>query len=131
MAGFDVDVSEVLALAGDMRDASEQLVGQIRPAIAQSAGNVKDAMRDDMAASRHFRPVAGSITYDTRLGVTWAEAEIGPVTAGATVGDLAHIAYFGGAHGGGGTVRDPIDAANDEAPALERAITAIIGDILR
>lgn len=127
---FDVDASQVLALAADLKAAADDLVGAIKPAIAKGALNVKNAMRDDMAASAHFRQVARTITYDARAGQTWAEAEVGPVTAGQTVGDLAHIAYFGGARGGGGTVRDPQDAADDEAPRLEAAITAIIGDLL-
>ena len=121
-----VDVSDLLAAADDLRAAAGRLVGEVKPVVAKAAVNVKATMRADLEGSRHFRQVARAVSYDTRAGATWAEAEVGPVTAGATVGDLAHIAYFGGARGGGNTVRDPLEAAKLERPAFEANIAALV-----
>ena len=57
-------------------------------------------------------------------------AEIGPATGGRVVGDLAHLAYFGGANGGGGTVRDPEVHLEAEAPNLEEYAGKVLDDLL-
>ena len=49
---------------------------------------------------------------------------------GPRVGDLAHIAYFGGRRGGGGSVRDPEYWLESEAPTLEKYIGKILEDLL-
>ena len=43
------------------------------------------------------------------------------------MGDLAHIAYFGGSPAGGGTVRDPQAVLDEEAPRLEKALIDLLG----
>jgi hypothetical protein len=128
MPSFDVDVSELLAFADDMQAAARDVVGKVRPAVSKGAVNVKNTMRDDMAASGHFGQVAAAISYDLSGNADSSEAQIGPTKAGA--GPLANIAYFGGAYGGGGTVRDPLEAAEEERPGLEQALTAIVTDLL-
>jgi hypothetical protein len=130
MAGFDLDVSGLNQFADELGSAAGKLLEGVRPVVAKGALNVKTSMRADMAGSEHFKQVARSITYDTRQGVGWVEAEVGPVTEGATVGDLAHIAYFGGVRGGGGTVRDPQGNLDDEAANFEKALTDVVGDLL-
>lgn len=127
---MDFDVSELLAYADDLDTAAAAILSSVQPAVKQSAEQVKAGMRADMEASRHFRPVARSITYDLRTVTNAVEAQIGPITRGATVGDLAHLAYFGGAHGGGGTVRDPQDALDDHARGFELALADVIEGLL-
>jgi hypothetical protein len=125
----EFDLTALVAFGRDLSKAGDGLLGKVRPVVSKGALSVKNAMRDDMSKSAHFGQVARSITYDTRSGASWAEAEAGPVTEGRTVGDLAHLAYFGGAHGGGGTVRDPQDALDDEAPKFFKAIEDVIGGL--
>lgn len=122
-----IDTSELAALVGDLRSSANDLMGKVRPAIAKGALNVKKQMRDEAAQSQHFR-IAHTISYDLTGNRDFAQAEIGPVKGGA--GSLANIAYFGGAHGGGGTIPDPQGAADAEAPNLEKAIGDILAAIL-
>lgn len=126
MADVSIDITGAEELVREFAQAGGGLVNEVRPVIAKGALNIKTTMRDDLAGSKHFRQTARSVTYDTRAGQAFASAEIGPVTQGQTVGDLAHFAYFGGANGGGGTVRDPQEALDEEEPRLLDAL----GDVL-
>lgn len=131
MTSFTFDASDFDALARDLSAAAAaDLLGQVESSVKAEAGNVKEAMRADMAASRHFGQVAHVIDYDIDRFTEHVRAEIGPRTAGKTVGDLAHFAYFGGARGGGGTVPDPeihLDAAGD---SLEEYVGKILDGLL-
>ena len=130
------DASDFDALARDLTAAAAaDLLGQVESSVKAEAGNVKTAMRADMAASTHFGQVAHVIDYDVDRFTEHVRAEVGPRTAGKTVGDLAHIAYFGGSDGrgrakGGGTVPDPeihLDAAAD---SLEGYVGKILDGLL-
>lgn len=129
MSGLDIDVSDVLRFADDLQDAAAGIVEAVKPVVAKGALNIKQAQAADFDGSKHFRQVGRTISYDVRATGSAVEATIGPRTGGA--GSLANIAYFGGAHGGGGSVRDPLDAALEEQPRFEAAISAAIGDLLR
>ena len=131
MTAFDIDVSGLDALARELAEVGGSVMAEVRPVVAKGALNIKTTMRDDLAKSAHFGQVARSVTYDTKAGQSFASAEIGPVTAGQTVGDLAHFAYFGGANGGGGTVRDPQEALNEESPRFVDAVSDVIDRLLR
>src|SRR5699024_2811532 len=121
------DASDFEALGRDLdRAAAGDLIGEIEPTMMRGAGNIQRDMRTDMRQSRHFGQVAPAITFDVDRFQTHIRAEVGPLSAGKQVGDLAHFAYFGGANGGGGTVRDPEYLLEKEAPNLEK----YIGDIL-
>lgn len=117
-------------LARDLRKASAHVGRELVPVAKKGAGNVKDGMRNDMRKSRHFGQVASSISYDVERTPVKVEAEIGPETGGRVVGDLAHIAYFGGINGGGGTVRDPEFHAHEEAPRFEKAVADVVDGLL-
>lgn len=122
-----LDVSELLDFGRKLASRAD-IVKAVKPVVSKGALNVKAGMRENMAASAHFGQVARSITYDTREGVDWAEAEVGPVTAGRVVGDLAHLAYFGGANNGGGAVRDPQAVLDEEAPRFFKALEDLAGE---
>lgn len=117
MIGIEVDDDGNLSAM--LGKASRDVVNGAHRAVAKGALNIKTTMREDAAESNYFE-IGRHITYD-QVGLS---AEIGPEKRGA--GNLANIAYFGGAHGGGGTVRDPQRAAEEEAPKFERALLAII-----
>lgn len=121
------DASDFDALAADLdRAAASDLIGKVEPVVNTGALRVKEGMRFDMLSSRSFNAVADDISYDVDRFTEHVRAEIGPLSAGFRVGDLAHFAYFGGSNGGGGTVRDPEYWLDSEAPALER----YVGDVL-
>lgn len=127
MAELRFDASDFTALARDLdRAAASDLIGQVAPTVARGALNIKTAMQEDLGRTRYFQRVADAVSYDHDTFTEHTRAEIGPVSAGRQVGDLAHFAYFGGANGGGGNVPDPEYLLEREAPALEQ----YVGDIL-
>lgn len=115
-------------LAVDLAAAAAGAAAVVGAVGAKGALQVKNAMRRDASRSQHFR-LAQHISYEqTRSGPAWHEWQIGPEAQGA--GNLAGIAYFGGVRGGGGTIRDPQLAADEEAAAIEAALSAVIGRLL-
>lgn len=127
MTHIDIDDTDARSLIRELDKVGRNLPGEVAAVVAKAAVNVKKDMQDDMRASNHFKGATGSISYDLITTPSFAEAEIGPVTGpGRRVGDLASIAYFGGVHGGGGTVRDPMHAAAEEAPRFERALDYVL-----
>lgn len=131
MTSLRFDASDFTALARDLdAAAASDLVGKVAQSVSKGALTVKGAMQDDMSASRSFGQVSRAISYDLETFTTHARAEIGPVSAGRQVGDLAHLAYFGGSNGGGGTVQDPEYLLEREAPNLEQYIGEILDGLL-
>ncbi len=130
MSTIDIDVSDLYKTAADLRDGARDLMPKIRPVISKGALNIKNKMAGDFAGSRHFGQVARVVTYDMLGNRDYAEAQIGPETGGRVVGDLAHIAYFGGANGGGGTVPDPEVHLRAEEPVIERYVSEILEALL-
>lgn len=128
MVGVSVDASDARRFAADLTAATQRVVDKVPPVVKRGAQNIKTQMRDAMFSSDHFKGAARSISYDITNG--GFEAEIGPVTGpGGVPGDLAHLAYFGGVNGGGGTVEDPQVALDAETPRFERALLDLIGEV--
>lgn len=125
MATFSIDDSELRALAADLTNAAIEVAPKAHKALNESSKNIRDAMRADAAKSRHFR-FSGRISVGSPSDF---EREIGAEKGGA--GSLAHIGYFGGANGGGGTIRDPQHALDDEAPNFEKALGDAIDEALQ
>jgi len=90
-------------------------------------------MRADMEASPHFKGTSRAIDFDMIDQRDSVTAEIGPKTGSGESGGLGGIAYgtgvFGGSRGGG-SVRDPIAALEDEAPKVEKYLGDVLGDLL-
>lgn len=127
---MEFDTSELDRLATELGQAPVEVAKGIAPVVRKGALNIKNQLRDEMGESTHFKQVVSSITYETHARGDGHEAEIGAVTQGKVVGDLAHFAYFGGANGGGGTVKDPEGALKDEAPRFIEALEDLIRDAL-
>lgn len=115
---MSADTSDLDGLIRDLRQIPAAMVPKIRGVVAKSAANTKRIMAKDARSSRHFKQLAPTISYDTKVhefaGDAVIEAEIGPSGGGAA--SLAGIAYFGTSKPGGGTVRNPEDAMLEEAP---------------
>lgn len=99
--GMTMDAGEIKALARDIDGAARRLTPETRKIVSKGALNIKNGMRRDMQASPSFSGVARSINYDLTDKVAVQEAEIGPSAEPGSPGNLANIAYFGGARGGG------------------------------
>jgi hypothetical protein len=134
--GFTIDTTELNTLAVDLTAAGTGIAGIVRPIVHKGASNIKNQLRSEMSASRHFAGVASAIDYDMTgaggrmvFGVGVIEAAIGPSSAPGSPGNLANVAYFGTSRGGG-TVPDPRGALEAEYPRFERAVNDALGKIL-
>lgn len=106
------------ALVRDLGVAPAKADRAIRRVMKRGGQEMKKKMQADFQGSRSFRHVGRSVTYDVveRRGAT--TIEVGPDAARSSSAPLAGIAYFGGANGGGGTVREPdyiLEAEADNA----------------
>ena len=125
MPNVEIDANEVKEFASELGKVPTKVVTGVRPAVVKAGVNMKNQLREEMAASKHFK-AANSISFDEGDG--GMAVEVGPTKSGA--GNLANIAYFGGANGGGGTVPDPRGALDAEAPRFEKALADLVGEIL-
>jgi hypothetical protein len=97
-----IDSHELDELARKLTVASVRAPIKAANAVKKGAQNIKTAVKADLASSSHsnFRRIP--IAYEIKVDGLRVEADIAPVK---TAGGLANIAFFGGAHGGGGTHR--------------------------
>lgn len=127
MAGIEVDTSEVRELIADLTSASDRVAVGAPAVIFKGAMNIKAQLRDEMGASRHFKGAASAIDFDIEDG--GLTAEIGPSAEAGSPGNLGNIAYFGTSRGGG-TVPDPRDALEAEAPKVTKALADLAAELL-
>jgi hypothetical protein len=76
------------------------LTPKVAEVMERGAVEIKKQMNADLAGSRHFRGIAGSVNYDRKVGAGSVDYEIGP-DKGSHGGALANVAYFGTSRGGG------------------------------
>lgn len=131
MPEISIDAHEVRELAADFTRIPGELSRHAIPVLSKGALNIKNQMREEMSASASFGFLARSITYDLHTEGTEYSAEVGPVkTQGAKtkrhVG--ANIAYFG-SYKGGGTVADPREALEAEAPKFTEALADLAEEL--
>lgn len=153
---INIDSSELRALGADMRMIPDRLQRHVVPIVERGASNIKREIRANFAGSTHFGQIAPTVRYDIHQtsfagdGVT--EADIGPMSTsggsgrrltgvnfnrsdfhapGPGAAPLAHIAIHGGARGGGGSVKDPREALDNEAPRFEKAMGDLAEELLR
>lgn len=97
-----IDSHELDELARKLTVASVRAPIKAANAVKKGAQSIKTAVKADLASSSHssFRRIP--IVYEIKTEGMRVAADIAPVK---TAGGLANIAFFGGAHGGGGTHR--------------------------
>lgn len=94
MASMDLDLTEFTQLAGDLAKAPKSLAADVVKIVQVASMKIKKDMARDIAKSPHFRAVAPSINFDTKITATGIESEIGP-EIGKAAGSLAFIAAHG------------------------------------
>ena len=119
-----VDAGELRTLSFDLARIPDKVQRGVRPVVVKGAMQVRDKMRKDMRESPSFKGNARNISYDLKVDGGGVEAEIGPKPTW-----LAHIAYFGGANGGGGTV-DILGPLGEEAEPFASALSDLFEGIL-
>lgn len=127
---MSVDVSQLRSFAGDLQRVPAKVTREVPKVVKRGANNIKRTMQADFRESRSFGHIARTISYDVTVDAGGVEAEIGPDKSRGGGASLAHIAYWGGARGGGGTVEDPLGALAIEAPEFENALGKLLEDIL-
>lgn len=126
MSDVTIDTSELRTFAADLTRGVASVAREVMQATAKGGVNIKEQLRSEAADSRHFQ-LERHISYDVEDG--GFGVVVGPEKVGA--GNLANIAYFGGANGGGGTVPDPRGALGAEVPRYLDALSKIAGGFLR
>jgi hypothetical protein len=102
-------------LATNLGHVAGSAVKDVDAVLKKGAQNVKDEMRADVSASKHFKGMAGSITYDSYYLPGRARYVIGPDKS-RKGGSLGNIYYFGTSRGGGsGDIEKPL---RSEEPRL-------------
>ena len=127
---FKIDMAEVRSLAADMTRVDSRLTRHAIPVVRKAAVNIKDAMNADFGKSRSFGALQGTVSFDEIDG--GFGAEIGPTKRSGSKRGLdfgANIAYFG-SYKGGGTVRDPWHALEDEYPSFIKHLEDVAGELI-
>ena len=117
------------SLAKDLRELGAVVSSKVEPVVSKGSLNIKNQLQAEAKKSRYFR-IAPAISYDIAVTADGVESEIGPDKSRVATAKLANIAYFGGAHGGGGTLPDPQLALDAEEPKFLKALEDLIGGAL-
>jgi hypothetical protein len=124
---FDIDVTEFTALAGDIRKAELSVAKDVVKIVTVASVKIKKAMASEIAKSPHFRAVAPSISFDTKVTALGIESEIGP-EIGKAAGSLAFIAAHGNSRmGPSWDYAAPLEA---EGKVVEGLLLKAVGGIL-
>ena len=127
MPEISIDAHEVRELAADFTRVPGKLSRHAIPVLSRGALNIKNQMRESFEASGNagFRFVGRTVSYDLVTEGTELSAEIGPTKP---EGALANVAIFGTPRGGG-TVADPREALEAEAPRFEKALADLAEEL--
>lgn len=137
-----IDDSELRGLIHHIDSAPPRVMKNAEAVAKRAMQNIKTDLVDEAKTSTHFRQVAPTISYDERHTLRGVDYEVGPdkdrhvapsrtraKPGPGTPGDLANIAYFGGANGGGGTL-DFDGPVEREIPRLEQHLREALRDAL-
>lgn len=111
---------ELRALAAKWANADP--LKEVAPTFTKAALNIKQAAAADFGGSKAFGKAAGQVAYEAKVNSNSLEFEIGAKHGPGNPGSFAAIAYYGAAHGGGGSVTHINDRLQEEIPALEEYI---------
>lgn len=128
MTSISIDASELRAYGAHLAAIPAKAHVEVSAIVQRGANNIKRQQQSEARASRHFKGFASAISYDMILKTGTIGAEIGPVKGAP--GSLANIAYFGTSRGGG-TVADPQNALDAEAPKFEKALGDFMERVLK
>lgn len=116
-----VDLTQLRALAADLRLGYRETAADLRTATQDSAKRIRDDWRRGWSGLAAAPYVAAAVTYDTKLSALAVEAEIGP-DKDLPQGPLGNLLEFGSVNNA------PIPAG---APALRREEPRFLSEIER
>ena len=126
---IEIDLHELDAIGREIAVATAAAESQARPVMQKAGVVMKDALRSDLRASKHFAGIAGDVSFDTTVTAAGIDLEVGLRSGPGQPGALGNVAYFGTSRGGG-TVPDPVHALEDELPNVEQHLLGILGRLL-
>lgn len=124
------DTSQLRDFASELSRAAPTVARAVPGVVKKGMNNIKGTMQSDFRESRSFGHIAKTVTYDVTVDGGGVTGEAGPDKSRGGGANLAHIAYWGGANGGGGTVPDPLEALAIEAPQFEDALSKLLDGVL-
>lgn len=125
---IEFDASELHKLSADFGHASAKVLPLVDKVVEHAAMNLKKDLVGQATYSRHFRGMAGSISYDSAYGLGSVGYEVGP-DKDRRGGALGNLFFFGGANGGGGT-GDLDGAVRTEQPYMIKALEDVAEGLL-
>ena len=114
--------AELRRLATNLGHVAGSAVKDVDEVLKKGAQNIKTEMQADASGSRHFKAMAGSISYDSRYLPGRVRYVVGP-DKGRRGGALGNVYYFGTSRGGGsGDIDKPL---RSEEPRTMSALDAL------
>lgn len=126
MSALTIDASELSELGRRMALAQTVVRPRLAATVKKAAQNVKTAIESDVGASSNAGLRQVRIGYETGSTGTVEYADVSPREGGSS--NLANIAFFGTARGGG--THRFYEHAEDELPTLADYVGDAAGDAL-
>ena len=126
MSALTIDASELSELGRRMALAQTVVKPQLAATVKKAAQNVKTAIESDVGASSNAGLRQVRIGYETGSTGTAEYADVSPREGGSS--NLANIAFFGTARGGG--THEFYGHAEEELPTLADYVADSAGDAL-
>jgi hypothetical protein len=115
--------AELRQLATNLGHIAGDALKDVDDVLKKGVQNIKTEMAADASRSRHFKGMAGSISYESHYLPGRARYVVGP-DKGRPGGSLGNIYYFGTSRGGGsGDIEKPL---RTEEPRTMAALDALI-----
>lgn len=114
--------AELRQLATNLGRIAGDAVKDVDEVLKKGVHNIKTEMQADASGSKHFKGMAGSITYESHYLPGRARWVVGPDKS-RRGGALGNIYYFGTSRGGGtGDIEKPL---RSEEPRTMAALAAL------
>ena len=126
MSALTIDASELSELGRRMALAQAVVKPKLAATVKKAAQNVKTAIESDVGASSNAGLRQVRIGYETGSTGTVEYADVSPREGGSS--NLANIAFFGTARGGG--THEFYGHAEEELPTLADYVADAAGDAL-
>lgn len=120
---FRADVSDLLGLEADLRQAGADAVDEVRKVVAKGSLNIKTDWRRRWSGHPHLKGLPRTITYDTDVLRDTIVGEIGPDKALGGQAALANIPEYGSVNNA--PLPGGAPALETEAPKFEKALEAL------
>ena len=126
MSDVTIDASELISFGRRIAAAHAMSSAKVAQAVKKGAQNVKNSIRDDLKGSGNNGIRKVQVAYELGSTGTTVYADVSPRDGGAS--DLANIAFFGTAKGGG--THDFYEHAETELPTIAEYVGDAADDML-